>query len=168
MGEEGTLLSMWGCSSLESCCHNIGAFLKLMIMIEDIKIKWCKYPILTYESMLLSRQVSHRSNLNHLFWNFEDSVLVETLSLREKSLKWIDFNADVGHNMLYLHVAQQLLTYYWLVFSINKLISMQDVGHNMLHLHVAQQLPPITLSSMDQWLISYQWQRCWAEPTISI
>ena len=77
MGEEGTLLSMWGCSSLESCSHNIGAFLKLMIMIEDIKIKWCKYPILTYESMLL----------NHLFWNLEDSVLVETLSLREKSLK---------------------------------------------------------------------------------
>ena len=84
MGEEGTLFSMWGCSSLESCCHNIGAFLKLMIMIEDIKIKWCKYPILTYESMLLSRQVSHRSNSNHLVWNLEDSVLVQTLSLGEK------------------------------------------------------------------------------------
>ena len=40
------------------------------------------------------------------------------------------------------------ITYHLLliVFSINKLISMQDVGHNMLHLHVAQQLP-ITLSS---------------------
>ena len=40
------------------------------------------------------------------------------------------------------------ITYHLLliVFSINKLISMQDVGHNMFHLHVAQQLP-ITLSS---------------------
>ena len=119
MEEEGALLPMRGCSSLVSCCHNTGAILKLMIMIEHIKIKWCKYPIWTYESMLLSRQVSHKSNSNHLFWNLEDSVPVQTLSLAEK----------------------QLTTYYWLVFSINKLISMQDIGHNMLHLQVAQQLP---------------------------
>ena len=121
IGEEGALLSMWGRSSLVSCCHNTCAFLKLMIMIQHIK-KWCKYPFLTYDSMLLSRHNSHKSNSNQLFWNLE--VLVQTLSLGEK----------------------QLTTYYWLVFSINKLISMQDVGHNMLHLYVAQQLPPITLS----------------------
>ena len=36
--------------------------------------------------MLLSRQVSHKSNSNHLFWNLEDSVLVQTLSLAEKQL----------------------------------------------------------------------------------
>ena len=84
MGEEGALLPMWGCSSLVSCCHNTGAFLKLMIMIDHIKIKSCKYSIFIYESMLLSRQVSHRSNSNHLFWNLEDSVLVQTLYLGEK------------------------------------------------------------------------------------
>ena len=39
MGEEGALLPIRGCSSLVSCCDNMGAFPKLMIMIEDIKIK---------------------------------------------------------------------------------------------------------------------------------
>ena len=43
-----------------------------------------KYPTLTYDSMLLSRQVFHRSNSNHLFWNLEDFVLVQTLALGEK------------------------------------------------------------------------------------
>ena len=36
------------------------------------------------ESMLLPGQVSHRRNSNHLFWNLEDSVTVQTLSLGEK------------------------------------------------------------------------------------
>ena len=42
---------------------------------------------------------------------------------------------------------------------------MQDIGH-MLHLHVVQTTASIIL--MRQWAISYHWQRCWAEQTISI
>ena len=84
MEEEKDLFPMQGCSSLVSYCHNTGAFLKLMIMIEHIKTKWCKYSILTYEPMLLPRQVSHMSNSNHLFWNLEASVPVQTLPLGEK------------------------------------------------------------------------------------
>ena len=114
--ENEALLPMRGCSSLVNCCHSTGAFPKLMIMIEH-KIKWCKYPILPHESMLLSGQVSNGRNSNHLLWNLEDSVLIQTLSL------------SIGYHILP-------------VLSINKLISLQDVGHNMLHLHVAPQLHP--------------------------
>ena len=72
---------MRGCSSLVSCCHNIGAFLKMIIMIGHIKMMQIPY---LEKYMLLSRQVPHRSNSNHLFWTLEDSVLVQTLSYRRQ------------------------------------------------------------------------------------
>ena len=76
-------------------------------------------PYLDIWSMPLSRQVLHRSNSSHLFWNLdEDPVLVQTLSYRTK-------------------ITQILL----LIGFFHKLISVQDVGHNMLHLYVAQKLP---------------------------
>ena len=53
------------------------------------KNKMMQIPYLNIESMLLSRQVSHRSNSNHLIWNLEDSVLVQTLSLGETNLPHI-------------------------------------------------------------------------------
>ena len=37
-------------------------------------------PYLDIWPMLLSGQVSHRSNSSHLYWNLEDSALVLTLS----------------------------------------------------------------------------------------
>ena len=66
--------------------------------------------------MFLSGQVPHTTNLNHLFWNLEESVLVQTLFYRRK----------ITYNPL-------------LIGFSHKLMSMQDVGH-MLHLNVAQQL----------------------------
>ena len=79
-------------------------------------------------SILLPGQVPHRSNSSHLFWNLEDTALVQTLSYRRK------------------------ITYHLLLIDFfHKLISMQDVRHNVLHLHVAQPLPSLY---MHQWVIS--------------
>ena len=61
-------------------------------------------------SILLPGQVPHRSNSSHLFWNLEDTALVQTLSYRRK------------------------ITYHLLLIEFfHKLISMQDVRHNVLH-----------------------------------
>ena len=46
---------------------SVKTFLKLMIMIEHIKM--IQIHCLDIWSMLLSRQVPHRTNLNQLFWN---------------------------------------------------------------------------------------------------
>ena len=58
------------------------AFLKLMIMIKHKKIM--QIPYLDKWSMLLSGQVTHRSNSSHLFWNLKDHVLVQKLSYRRR------------------------------------------------------------------------------------
>ena len=84
-------------------------------MIEHIKM--IQIPCLDIWSMLLSRQVPHRSNSSHLFWNLKDLVLVQIMSQRRK-------------------ITYQLL----LIGFFHELISVFDVGHNMLHLHVVQQL----------------------------
>ena len=106
------------CSSLVSQYHNtdVWTFLKLMVMIEHIKIR---IPYLDIRSMLLSGQVPLWRNSGLLLWNLEDLVLVQTVSYRRKT------------------------TYHLLLIGFfHKLISTQDVGH-MLHLHVPQQLPSI-------------------------
>ena len=71
-------------SSLVNRYHTIAVrtFLKLMIMIENIKTM--QIPCLDIWSMLFSGQVLHRINSSHLFWNFKDSMLVQTLSYRMK------------------------------------------------------------------------------------
>ena len=79
--------------------------------------KKIQIPYLDIWPMLLSGQVPHRSNSIHLFWNLKDPVLVQLVSYRRKityHLLLIDFfhklisMQDLGHNMLHLHVAQQL------------------------------------------------------------
>ena len=58
-------------------------------------------------------------------------------------------------------------TYQLLLIGLfHKLISVQDVGHNMLYLQLAQQLPSLKVHAPVCYL-SYQWQWCWAEQTIS-
>ena len=101
---------------------NVWTFLKqkLMIMIEHIKMM--AIPYLEILSMLPYGQVPHRSNSQwHLFWNLKDSVLDQTLSYRRKItyhvLLLVFFHKlismqDVWHNMLHLHVAQQLPSLY--------------------------------------------------------
>ena len=75
-------------------------------------------------------QVPHRSNSNHLFWNLEDSVLVQTLPCGKK------------------------ITYHLLLIGFfHKLISVQDAGHNMLHLHVAQQLPSLKVHAPVSYIL---------------
>ena len=91
-------------------------------------------------SMLLYGQVPHTSNSNHLFWDLKDPALVQTLHYRRK-------------------IIYQPLR----IGFFHRLISVQDIGH-MLHLNVAQQLPKF----IHQWVISYLWQRYWAEQAISI
>ena len=61
---------------------SVKTFLKLMIMIEHIKM--IQIHCLDIWSMLLSRQVPHRSNSSHLFWNLKDLALVQILSQRRK------------------------------------------------------------------------------------
>ena len=74
----------------------------------------------------------HMSNSQcRLFWNLKDPVLVQTLSYRRKityDLSLIGFfhrlipMQDVGHNMLHLHVAQQLPWLYmhqWVISPTN-------------------------------------------------
>ena len=53
------------------------SFLKLMIMIEYIKMM--QIPYLSIWSMLLSGKVPHASDSSHLSW-LKDPVLVQTLS----------------------------------------------------------------------------------------
>ena len=71
--------------------------------------------------MLLSGQMTHRSNLSQLFWNLEDPVVVQTLSY---------FRKKITYDLI-------------LIGFFHKLISMEGVKQNMLHLHVAQQLPSL-------------------------
>ena len=121
----GALLPMQGCSSLVSQYHNtaVRTFLKLMIMIEHIKMM--QIPYLDIWSTLLSGQVSHMSNSSHLFCNLNYPVLVQALHYRRKR------------------------TYHLLLTGFfHKLISMQDVGR-MLHLNVAQQLPSSSYSPVS-------------------
>ena len=87
----------------------------MVVMIKVIQI-----PCLDKWSMLLSGQVSHRSNLSNLFWSLENPLLVQTLSYR----------GEITYDLLptgFFH----------------KLISIQGVGNNMLHSHEAQQLPSL-------------------------
>ena len=72
------------CPSLVSCYHNIAVrtFLKLMIMIEHTEMM--QIPCLDLWSILLSVQVSQRSNSSHLFCNLKDTVLLRTLFYRRK------------------------------------------------------------------------------------
>ena len=111
----------WGCSSLVIQHHNNDelTFLKLMVVMIN-HIKMTQIPYIDKGSMFLSGQVSHKSNSSNLFWNLENSVLVQTLSYRTK-------------------ISDHLL----LIGFFHKLISIQDVGINMLHLHEAQQLPSL-------------------------
>ena len=69
-------------SSLVSQYHNTAEiiFLKLMIMIEHIKMM--QIPYIRIWSMLLSGYVLHRSNSSHLFCNPKDPVLVQTFPYR--------------------------------------------------------------------------------------
>ena len=83
-------------------------------MIGHIKMRQAFHDIWL---MVLSGQVLHTSNSSLLFLNFEDSVLVQTLSYRRK------------------------LTYQPLLIGFfHELIPVQDVVHNMLHLNVAKEL----------------------------
>ena len=105
-----------------SVTMDVSTFLKqkLMTIIEQIKMMAISY--LDILSMLPSEQVPHRGNSQcHLFRNLKDPVLVQTLSCRRKTtyhLLLIGFfhklisKQDVGHNMLHLHIAQQLLSLY--------------------------------------------------------
>ena len=73
---------------------------------------------LDISSILPSGQEPRTSNLSNLFWNLEDSVLVETLSYRSK-ITYHPFITD------------------WLFsfsFSFSFFLSMLDIGH-MMHLH---------------------------------
>ena len=58
------------------------SFLKLMLMIEHIKMRQILY--LDIWSMLLSVKVPYTSISGHLFQNFEDPVLVQTPCYRKK------------------------------------------------------------------------------------
>ena len=130
------ILGMWGkrrgftshAGVVINVTINVLTFLKqkLMIMIEHIKMM--AIPYLDILSMLLSGQVPHRSNPQcHLFRNLKDPVLVQTLYFTRKithHLLLIGFFhklisvPDVGHNMLHLHVAQQLPSLYmhqWII-----------------------------------------------------
>ena len=83
---------------------------------------------------IFSGQEPHTSNSNHLFWNLEDSVVVQTLSCRRK------------------------ITYRPLLIGFShKLISMQDVQHfisNFMHQWVIYQLKRC---SAEQAIFVLQW-----------
>ena len=54
-----------------------------------------------------------------------------------------------------------------LIGFFHKLTSIQVVGSKMLHF-TCSSTAAITLCSGELWVISYHWQRCWAEEAISI
>ena len=118
----------------------------------DDNVKMMAIPYLCILSMFLSGQVPHRSNWIHLFWNIKDPVLVQTLSYRKK----ITYNVlligffhklismqDVGHNMLHLHIAQQLpLLYIHQLLPITMMLSWTDrqcpFGIDLIDLRLTQ------------------------------
>ena len=63
-------------------CTDFWTFLKLMIMIEQMKMMQMSYLVIW--QVLLFGQVSHRSNSRHFFQNLENPVLVQTLSYKRK------------------------------------------------------------------------------------
>ena len=123
---------MQGCSSLVSQYHNtdVWTFLKLMIMIEHIKRY--KYPILTYgQCFFLDKCLIGAIPVSCFGIYLEDPVLVQTLSYRRKItyyLLLIGFfhklisMEHVEHNILHLHVRQQLSSLYmhqWVISPTN-------------------------------------------------
>ena len=75
-----------------SHCHNTDVWTSLKLIMMIVHIKRYKYPILTYDQLLLSGQLPHRSNSSHLFLHLK-------------------VQCSVG--------GKYLTTYYWLAFSIN-------------------------------------------------
>ena len=93
----------------------VRTFLKLMIMIEHIKM--IQIPCLDIWPMLLSGYLSHWSTSRNLFWNLRPCASWNIVLEKENSLPTTITD--------------------WL---FHKLISVLDVGYNILHLNVVQQL----------------------------
>ena len=135
------LPSMWGCSSLLSQHHNtdLWAFLKLMVVM----IKVIQIPYLDKWSMLLSGQVSHRSNLSNLFWSLENPLLVQTLSYR----------GEITYDLLRLAFSTN-----WFQYRVLGIICCIHMKLNSYH----------HSKFIYQWVISYQRLKCWVAQLISI
>ena len=103
-------------------------------------IKKLQVPYLHKWSMLFSGQVPHTSNSSPSFWNLEDPCYLKYCFIRFFKHYWISFCIN------------------WFLCRMLGIICCISMWVNSCH----------HSKLMQQWVIVYQWQRCWAEQKIFI
>ena len=104
--------------------------------------------------------------LHHLVWNDPGGIQVTCCGiLFWRPCPWASSNTVLQEESNFSVTTYLSAITYWLTFSNTDFST--GVEHNMLHLHVARLIPSL-LHDAPVSNLSYQWQLCWAEQTISI